>query len=114
MTNSHHNRLDALSLRVLRVLFELARHDHRAHIGALARELDVGRTLVAEALRRLDRAGLVRAEHVRLTMAGLVAAQRLAPLTLRAPALVQDGKQSVRASRGQEVLRPHWLRATGS
>lgn len=120
MTNSHNNRLDTLSLRVLRVLFELAQHGHEIHVGALAHQLEVGRTLVASALARLDQAGLVRAERVRLTMAGLVIAQRLAPVALRVTTRVREqsapvGRISVRAPDARpSALSSSWMRATGS
>jgi Mn-dependent DtxR family transcriptional regulator len=105
-------RLSPFSLRVLRVLLELARHDRPAHAGAIARELRAGRTLVADSLVRLDRAGLVRAEHARLTMQGLVLASRLRPHALRAPSLLTTPHARRALSAGGR--RAAVMRATGS
>jgi hypothetical protein len=74
----------------------------------------LGRTLIAEALIRLERVGLVRAQRARLTMAGLVVAQRLAPLTLRAPYRVQDVNGTARPSSPAQLCPAGWLRATGT
>lgn len=117
-------RLDPFTLRVLRVLYELAQCDRPAHAGALGAELGVARTLAAAALVRLDDAGLVRAEHARLTMRGLVLAARLEPLVLKAPRMLPSpqlvpgralrGLHKVRVARAPSRLPLGWERATGT
>ena len=117
-------RLDPFTLRVLRVLFELASCDRPAHAGALAAELGIARTVAAAALVRLDDAGLVRAEHARLTMHGLVLAARLAPVVLTAPRILPNpqlvpgramrGLHKVRVARVPSRLPHGWERATGT
>jgi len=117
-------RLDPFTLRVLRTLFELSQHDRPAHAGALGAELGLSRTLAAEALVHLDAAGLVRAEHARLTMRGLVLATRLEPVTLtrrRAasnPQLARGralrGLHNVRVARVPSRIPVGWERATGT
>jgi hypothetical protein len=116
--------LDPFALRVLRVLYELARCDRPAHAGALAAELGVARTLAASALVRLDAEGLVRAEHARLTMRGLVLAARLEPMLLTAscrpanpqlvPGRAMRGLHKVRIARVPSRLPLGWERVTGA
>ncbi len=113
MTTAQHPRLDSIALRVLRLLLDLAKHDRAAHVGTIARQLDIGRTQAADALVRLDRAGLVRAEHARLTMSGLVIATRLSPLALRSPALVSAATKPSQRARATKAPAG-WLRATGT
>ena len=117
-------RLDPFTLRVLRVLYELAQCDRPAHAGALAAELGVARTLAATALVRLDAEGLVRAEHARLTMRGLVLAARLEPMILNAPRMLANpqlvpgralrGLYKVRIARVPSRISVGWERATGT
>jgi len=74
------------TLRVLRLLFELAQQDVPAHPGTIAAHLGLSTRRVARHLLALDRAGLVTAERSRLTMSGLVLATRLAPVAKAEPA----------------------------
>jgi len=117
-------RLDPFTLRVLRTLFELAQHDRPAHAGALGAELGITRTLAAEALVKLDDAGLVRAEHARLTMRGLVLATRLQPVVLSerriapnpqlVPGRALRGLHKARVARVPSRIPAGWERATGT
>ena len=95
------------TLNTLRLLYELARHDYPAHLGALAGHLRLARTEVADCLLALERAGLVRADRVRLTMAGLVVASRLPALDVRPPRLAErTGTRSTASRReGRRINR---------
>ncbi len=75
-------RPDALALRALRALYELAQLDAPAEAGVLARALGVRASQAAELLLELDVRGLVCAERARLTLLGLGCAARLEPLQL--------------------------------
>jgi Mn-dependent DtxR family transcriptional regulator len=66
--------METLNNQILLALFELASHDERASIQALSVRLGITRREAAEAVSRLDTAGLVRAENVRLTFVGLTRA----------------------------------------
>jgi Mn-dependent DtxR family transcriptional regulator len=76
--------METLNNKVLLTLFELASAEERASIQALAVRLGVTRRDVAEAVSRLDRLGLVRAENVRLTFIGLTRALGLRASASRA------------------------------
>lgn len=69
---------------VLHALFEMAKSDRHATVIRLGRAVDLPRDVVLSTLGELDRAGLVDAERVRLSMPGLVLAASIgAPRSLR-------------------------------
>lgn len=69
--------MDNLNNRTLIALFELSQMDQRPSVAAVAEHLGSTLRQVAESLSALDRAGLVRAETVRLTFLGLARAAGL-------------------------------------
>lgn len=69
--------MNTLPLLVLFALFDLAREDRRAHLGNVAIRLSSSRKEVVDALRHLERRGLVDAAACRLTLRGLTAAAAL-------------------------------------
>ncbi len=60
--------------KALLVLYNLARQDERADLALVAERLGVSCVQADEVLTSLERRGLVDADRVRLTMAGLVLA----------------------------------------
>jgi hypothetical protein len=62
---------------VLRLLYALGRDDRRADLGLVAGELRLSCVRADRVLEELDRAGLIDAERVRLTLAGLAVAVSL-------------------------------------
>lgn len=60
--------------KALLVLYNLARHDLHADLALVAEHLGVSCVAADEILSVLERAGLVDADRVRLTMSGLVLA----------------------------------------
>jgi Mn-dependent DtxR family transcriptional regulator len=60
--------------KALHVLYNLARNDEQADLAHLAERLSVSCVEADRALAALEQAGLVDAERVRLTLAGLVIA----------------------------------------
>lgn len=56
---------------LLRTLFEMAAEDEPAHLVLLGARMGMTCSRTAQALAELERAGLVDADRVRLTMAGL-------------------------------------------
>lgn len=92
--------------RTLRALFELGRLDCTATtVSALAGALGLRATEVARALIALEQRGLVRADHVRLTLLGLGVATRLPALALSAPIAAQKPRVPV-VVRGLANARP--------
>jgi DNA-binding Lrp family transcriptional regulator len=91
--------------RTLRALFELGRLDCSATASALAAALGLRATEVARALIALEQRGLVRADHVRLTLLGLGVATRLSALALKAPAVREKPRLPV-VVRGLANARP--------
>ena len=87
---THHDDSFALAsdaARTLRLMFEQSRADQPLELPVLARRLGLARVQVARQLLVLERLGLVNAERVRLTMAGLVLATRLPACELAARAV---------------------------
>jgi DNA-binding IclR family transcriptional regulator len=73
--------LDPLARRVLRALYELAELDCPADAGSVARAVGLSAADATRVLLALDARGLVRAEHVRLTLLGLAHAARVPALS---------------------------------
>lgn len=69
--------MDTLNKELLLALFDLAQLDAAANVQRLSDDLGRSRRVVADALDDLARAGLVRAETVRLTFLGLAVATKL-------------------------------------
>ena len=103
------------TMRVLRLLFELAEQSSPAHAGAIAARLGLSPRHAARHLLALDNAGLVRAECTRLTMSGLVLAARLPSVDAsdRQPAGGQGrrGQVRVRRARTPSQLPSGWAHA---
>jgi Mn-dependent DtxR family transcriptional regulator len=65
---------------ILRALFEMASEDQPADLVSLAARVGLSCTRTAEILDALDRAQLVDADRVRLTMSGLALAAIAMPM----------------------------------
>lgn len=78
--------LNAAQHAILVRLYRLGRTDRPASLARLARDLQSPAESLAVELRTLDRAGLVDAARVRLTLSGLCVA---ASLRVRRPARMQ-------------------------
>ncbi len=60
--------------RILHVILDMGKRDERPELTTLAARIGASCTTTLDALSALDRMGLVDADRVRLTMAGLVLA----------------------------------------
>lgn len=69
--------METLNKHLLVALLDCAQANVPASVQRLSQELGVPRRLVAEGLNQLDRAGLVSAGSIRLTLCGLMHATGL-------------------------------------
>lgn len=86
--------METLNKHLLVVLLDCAQANVPASVQQLSQELGVPRRVVAEGLNQLDRAGLVSAGNVRLTLCGLMHATGLRKRALENSA---PGKQGAAA-----------------